>query len=109
MGSTLPLSPARIPRLAAIAAANSVAAANRDDVNRNVRVLRCAAPDTSERSRPDWPVPVGREQRRAVYFNTCWTKPLIAVGKPSRACAGARVERLTALDPRPSPVLFFST
>jgi hypothetical protein len=42
-------------------------------VNRIVGVLRCAVPDTSERSGPERSVPVGCAQRRAVYFNTCYT------------------------------------
>ena len=42
------MSCARRPRLAAIAAANSVAAAHHDDSQWARSVLRCAVPDTSE-------------------------------------------------------------
>ena len=61
----------RLPPFAAIAAANPVAAVHHDDSHMGRRVLTCAVPDTSECSRLGWRPPVGCEQRRAVYFNTC--------------------------------------
>jgi hypothetical protein len=56
--------------MAAIAAANSVAAAIRDERQSKRMRAKMRRSGHIGAKWPDWPVPIGCEQRRAVFFNT---------------------------------------